>query len=78
MILRKPWACRGNLRSPAVVSRSRWWNILARPRQTALTAGVLAGSIYAGVKLRQKRLRGHEPYRYYDREQRAARTGTDD
>ena len=43
----------------------------------ALTAGVLVGSIYAGVKLRQRRLRGHEPYRYYDREQRA-RTGTDD
>jgi len=44
----------------------------------ALTAGVLAGGIFAGVKLRQKRLRGREPYRYYDREQRAARTGTDD
>ncbi len=43
----------------------------------ALTAGVLVGGIYAGVKLRQKRLRGREPYRYYDG-QRAARTGTDD
>jgi hypothetical protein len=38
----------------------------------------LVGGIYAGAKLRQRRLRGHEPYRYYDREQRAARTGTDD
>jgi hypothetical protein len=44
----------------------------------ALTAGVLAGGIYAGVKLRQRRFRGREPYRYYDRVQRAARTGTDD
>ena len=42
----------------------------------ALTAGVLAGGIYAGYKLRQKRLAGRQPYRYYDREQR--RTGTDD
>lgn len=44
----------------------------------ALTAGVLVGGIYAGAKLRQRRLRGREPYRYYDREQRAPRTGTDD
>jgi hypothetical protein len=44
----------------------------------ALTAGVLAGGIYAGYKLRKKRFAGREPYRYYDREQRGARTGTDD
>jgi len=44
----------------------------------ALTAGVLVSGIYAGAKLRQKRLRGREPYRYYDREQHVARTGTDD
>jgi hypothetical protein len=44
----------------------------------ALTAGVLAGGVYAGYKLRQKRFAKREPYRYYDREQRAARTGTDD
>jgi peroxiredoxin len=44
----------------------------------ALTAGVLAGGILAGYKLRQKRLAKRGPYRYYDREQRFARTGTDD
>jgi peroxiredoxin len=44
----------------------------------ALTAGVLAGGIYAGYKLRQKRFARREPYRYFDREQRASRTGTDD
>jgi iodothyronine deiodinase-like protein len=43
----------------------------------ALTAGVLAGGIYAGFKLREKRFAHREPYRYFDREQRR-RTGTDD
>lgn len=43
----------------------------------ALTAGVLAGGVYAGYKLRQKRLAHREPYRYFDREHRP-RTGTDD
>ena len=44
----------------------------------ALTAGVLAAGIYTGYKLRRKRFAGREPYRYYDREQPSARTGTDD
>jgi hypothetical protein len=56
--------------------------VVENPGKTAtaavLTAGVLAGGIFAGYKLRQKRVAKRGPYRYYDREQRAARTGTDD
>jgi peroxiredoxin len=67
----------------AVASSRLAQPVVENPGKTAaaaaLTAGVLVGGIYAGVKLRQRRLRGREPYRYYDREQRAAaRTGTDD
>jgi len=56
--------------------------VLENPGKTvaaaALTAGVLAGGVYAGYKLRKKRFAHREPYRYFDREQRARRTGTDD
>jgi len=66
----------------AVMSSRIAQPVVENPGKTAaaaaLTAGVLAGGVYAGYKLRQKRLAGHEPYRYYDRQQRIRRTGTDD
>ena len=56
--------------------------VIEHPRKTAaaaaLAAGVVAGGVYAGFKLREKRLARHEPYRYYAREQRLSKTGTDD
>ena len=45
----------------------------------ALSGAVLAGSIFAGIKLRQKRQRNaQEPYRFPARKENHDRTGTDD
>jgi peroxiredoxin len=56
--------------------------VVAHPRKTAAAAalaiGVVAGGAYAGYKLRAKRFPRHEPYRYYDRDKRVRKTGTDD
>ena len=66
----------------AVVSSRIAQPVVENPGKTAvaaaLTAGVLAGGVYAGYKLRQKRFAHREPYRYFDRQQRVRRTGTDD
>src|SRR5262249_31335485 len=55
--------------------------IVENPRISAAAAGlgaaVVAGGIFAGYKLRQKRLAAHRPYSYF-RQERLRRTGTDD